>query len=41
MGTFWSYFMDFFGLAGLTRATAGPSTSALVSEARSEEGSGR
>jgi len=42
MGTFWSYFLDFFGLAGLARVAAGPLTSALVSEARSEgESSGR
>lgn len=36
MGTFWSYFLEFFGLAGLVRATSGPLTSALVSEARGE-----
>jgi hypothetical protein len=42
MGTFWSYFLDFFGLAGLARVAAGPLASALVSEARGEgEGPGR
>jgi hypothetical protein len=42
MGTFWSYFLEFFGLAGLARAASGPLPSALVSEGRSEkEGAGR
>lgn len=37
MGTFWSYFLEFFGLAGLARAASGPLPSALVSEGRGEK----